>query len=449
MKVTFYLENPTGTKRNPDGNLTAIFARIRYGGYQLKYYTPEKILPKFWNGKPITKNGETKYNMQPHRAKVTAKFPEHPEFNRRLDNIEAEIKNVIRKYANDNENNYPTPTVLKPLLDVAIRKGGKVDKVTFLSYFANYIELCKQGAVTHAKTGKPLTTGTIKSYQTTLGNLTRYVTDTRNKVDFENIDLDFYASFNEYSAEKQNQSLNTIGKHVKVIKSILNDATDKGINKNLAYKSKKFLTISEDSDTIYLADWELQQITDLDLTDNPRLDVIRDLFLIGCSTGLRFSDLSTLTPAQINKGMITLTQIKTGKPVVIPVHDIVTKILNKYNGRLPESRSNQKTNEYLKEVCKETKALKSLVSISGTKGGETVTETVPKWQLVTTHTARRSFATNEYLAGTPSLTIMAITGHKTEKSFMKYIRVTPDQHAKILQGIWNERKVNQPKRIAI
>ncbi len=437
MEVSFYL------KRAASPTPTAIFARICYEGYKIKYYTPEKVLPKLWN-------------TSKQRVKESTKFTEYPEFNRRLDNIESGIKTVIRKYINDNENNYPTPSALKPLLDIAIRNGGKVDKITFMSYYADYIERCKNGRLNHAKTGKPLTTGTIRSYQTTLFNIERYIADTRKIVDFDTIDLDFYASFGEYLANytnedtgKQKQSLNTIGKHIKVIKSILNEATEQGINKNLAFKSRKFLAISEDADTVYLADWELQQLAELDLTDNTRLEVIRDLFLIGCSTGLRFSDLSTLTPKQINGNMITLTQIKTGKPVIIPVHELVNEILNKYEGKLPEARSNQKTNEYLKEVCKLTKGLNSMVSVSSTKGGEMVTETIAKWQLVTTHTARRSFATNEYLAGTPSLTIMAITGHKTEKSFLKYIKVTPDQHAKILQGIWADRKVKEVKRIAI
>ena len=95
------------------------------------------------------------------------------------------------------------------------------------------------------------------------------------------------------------------------------------------------------------------------------------------------------------------------------------------------------------------KALKKEVSISFTKGGVLETKVLEKWNLVTTHTARRSFATNQFLNGVPTLSIMAITGHKTEKAFMKYIKVTPDDHAKIMANIWNKRKSKQPKTIAI
>ena len=151
--------------------------------------------------------------------------------------------------------------------------------------------------------------------------------------------------------------------------------------------------------------------------------------MIGCYTGLRFSDYSILKPQNINDGFIKIKQVKTGSPIVIPVHSVVKKILEKHNGKLPKSISNEKTNEYLKEI----------VSKEITKGGSQITQMREKWKLVQSHTARRSFATNEYNAGTPPLVIMAITGHKTEKSFLKYIRVTPDEHAIKLKSLWHRR----------
>ena len=130
---------------------------------------------------------------------------------------------------------------------------------------------------------------------------------------------------------------------------------------------------------------------------------------------------------------------QTGDGVVIPVHPAVNKIISKYNGELPRSISNQKTNQFLKEMAKKVEVLKTPVSISFTKGGLKLSETFEKWELITSHTARRSFATNEYLAGTPSLTIMAITGHKTEKAFLRYIKLTPNEHAKLLKQHWDKR----------
>ncbi len=155
---------------------------------------------------------------------------------------------------------------------------------------------------------------------------------------------------------------------------------------------------------------------------------VRDLFLIGCYTGLRFSDFSKLAQQNIADDYITIQQTKTGEDVVIPVHNVIQKIIKKHNG-IPAIVSNQKFNSYLKDICKTIPAFSESVPKVITKAGKKLTLNLKKGEMVSSHTARRSFATNEYLSGTPSITIMAVTGHKTEKAFLKYIKVTSKEHA--------------------
>lgn len=112
-------------------------------------------------------------------------------------------------------------------------------------------------------------------------------------------------------------------------------------------------------------------------------------------------------------------------------------MLSKYNGTLPRNISNQKTNDYLEEVC-QLAGLTSLESKAQTKGGKRITKTAEKWELGSTHTARRSFSTNICLLGVPSLTIMQITGHRIEKAFMRYIKLNQEQHAKVMAGYWQK-----------
>lgn len=126
--------------------------------------------------------------------------------------------------------------------------------------------------------------------------------------------------------------------------------------------------------------------------------------------------------------------------MIIPLHDVILKILNKNKGQLPKSISIQKNNEYLKDIGAKIPSLNAKFIKSITKEGFRQLTTFQKWEMVTSHTARRSFATNEYLAGTPTLTMMAITGHKTEKSFLRYIKLTSSEHTKLLKGHWEERK---------
>ena len=215
----------------------------------------------------------------------------------------------------------------------------------------------------------------------------------------------------------------------------LNNATEQGVNTNFAFKSHRFKVISEESENIYLNETELIQIDKLDLTDKPKLDNVRDLFLIGCYTGLRFSDLSHLTNDDIKGDFIHIRQQKTGNPVLIPLHPVVKKIWQKHGNKPPRNISNQRFNEYIKEVCR-LAGIDSPEHKAITKGGIKQSVKYKKYELVTSHTARRSFATNLYKSGFPSTSIMQITGHRTERAFLKYIKVTPEEHAKMLQLHW-------------
>src|SRR5690606_37209933 len=112
--------------------------------------------------------------------------------------------------------------------------------------------------------------------------------------------------------------------------------------------------------------------------------------------------------------------------------------LEKYEYNLPHVISNQKLNVYLKELG-ELVGFDEIISITKTVGGMASHKSYKKFELLTTHTARRSLATNQYLRAIPSRLIMMITGHKTEKSFLKYIKVSAEQEAERLQAMWDER----------
>jgi integrase len=210
----------------------------------------------------------------------------------------------------------------------------------------------------------------------------------------------------------------------------MNEAVDRKLTANLQFKNKRFKNLEEHSESIYLSEDEIKELYDLDLAKSERLNKVRDLFIIGCYTGLRFSDLSQLRPENINElgNMVKIRTQKTDEVVIIPLNSYIKKILTKYGGNPPEAYSNQKMNEYLKDLGKEAK-IKENIIVTATKGGIRQSETFKKWQLITTHTARRSFATNAYLNNVPTISIMKITGHRTEKAFLKYIRISQEDNA--------------------
>lgn len=189
----------------------------------------------------------------------------------------------------------------------------------------------------------------------------------------------------------------------------------------------------EDSFSVYLSMNEITRIYYFrGLTK--KQERIKDLFVVGCLTALRYSDYSSLTRENFNGNYIHKVTKKTGKRVVIPIHDYVREIFNKYDGEISSGLSLQHFNRYLKSITKKI-GLDSEVTYSYTRGGVTVTETKQKWELISSHTARRSAATNMYLTGRmKTFEIMSLTGHTTEKSFFRYIRVTGDDISKQLSG---------------
>ncbi len=313
-----------------------------------------------------------------------------------------------------------------------------IDLFTFIQDFID-----KAPTRVNPKSGRPVCYKMIREYERTFYYLKEYSNHIDTPIDFKDIDLDLYYGFVEY-LQSLNLATNTIGKKIQTLKIFLNAATDKGYNKFRHYKSPRFSAITEESQSIYLNQDELNAIYSLDLSGNERLEKVRDLFIVGCWTGVRFSDISQITPNSIDNGFISIKQSKTGGRVVIPVHDTVKAILDKYDSQLPPPITNQKFNKYLKEITKKAK-LNEEIHISITKGGIKRSKAYKKHELVTTHTGRRSFATNNYLMGVPTLDIMAITGHKTESSFLRYIKVTPKEHAERIRTIWK----NQVKLKAI
>ena len=183
-------------------------------------------------------------------------------------------------------------------------------------------------------------------------------------------------------------------------------AREEGLHDNGLIESRKFRVLTADVENIYLTESEIRAIADLDFST------------------INEGNIRTLDSGQ---RVIDLKQQKTGNHVVIPIRPELQAILDKYENRLPKAYE-QKVNKFIKEVAREA-GITEKIEVPYVENGEKKTHLVDKCDLVKTHTARRSGATNMYLAGIPTIAIMKITGHKTEKEFMKYIKITEEQTA--------------------
>lgn len=428
MRVNFYL------KDSRSKNETLIYCLLRYQNLRVKHYTNRKIDPKHWNSK---------------EQAVRKSHPNSPELNHWLNKIRTYLDKIELEWSGDHDGNGIVPVIppsyFKRRLDEYFSKTTKeqrqnLNQKTLWGYYETFLIRMKDGSRVNLSKGTPIARKTIFQFENLKRHLQNFEKYKKVRLEFENIDLSFYNTFVQYLTTKLNLSPNTIAKLITNLKVFLREAFDEGVTNNNIFTNRRFRANTLLPESIYLNPYEINQILNIDLSLNSRLERVRDTFIIGCYTGLRFSDLINIKPENIIDDMIEIVQVKTKDRVVIPLRKEVKILLAKYDNSLRKI-STQKFNDYLYDVVKKCDLLKDEISIKTIQGGREIVIKKPKYEFVTSHTARRSFATNEYmLKGLSVRDIMAITGHKTEKSFYRYIRQTPKENAERVKIIWQERE---------
>lgn len=267
-------------------------------------------------------------------------------------------------------------------------------------------------------------------------NLLRRIGDYNKDVTFDNVDYTFFEGFARYLSDKCNLQNISVAKQISTAKKFLNLAIKKGIQVNTTFTA---FTAKKDTDleVIALTQIEFDKLWELDLSENQRLDAIRDVFLFSCSTGMRYSDLAQLRHHQIKTDFILQTVAKTKQQLQIPLNKYSRAILEKYKN-LPQPLpviSNQKSNDALHDLC-ELAEINDMVEIVRYKGSQRISEAFPKHQLITMHTGRKSFCTLSLEKGMSAEEVMKISGHKDYKSFKRYVNVTSQQSKKAMQ-VWD------------
>lgn len=247
------------------------------------------------------------------------------------------------------------------------------------------------------------------------------------RYDWDTVDSAFYFRLVERLKQRE-YGVNYIGAIVAKIKTVMGNGYRLKYHKNTEYH--QFKRLSEPSDTVYLTKDEVTAIEEVEL-ESDRLRRVRDLFVIGCYTAMRFSDYSRLSLDNIDKaGYIRLVQQKTSTPVILPASPKVVSILKRNGGAAPRV-CHQIFNKVIKEVA-EKAGITQKIPITKSKGARHITEMLPKYTQISSHTARRTGATLLYQSGVPAAACMMITGHTSERSFFRYIRTTREENARLL-----------------
>ena len=404
---------------------TTIEIIVRHKGQRYKYPTGEKVVTDYWNA--------AKW-----RCKEGRQYKEGANINLRLNIWEGHVKTILDGYALKFK--IPTAEEFKKALTLSAF-GASEDDPTI-----NFLDFAKKH-----KIDCNMAPGTKKVYQTTINWIEAYEAHIGKKLHFADIDNDFYKLFTSfiYGSEKVN-SPNTFGTLIKNIKVFMNVAKEEGIHNISTHTSTAFKKVDMDVDNIYLTVEELIKIHSVVITEEfirvqfgkikinnvhqkmKALELARGKFLIGAFTALRVSDFTRIEELNIKDNIIRIRTDKNDYPVVIPVHWVVREILDR-GFNLAEKISDQKINKQIKVLCRYT-GIKDPIVLTKFENGKRIDIVKDKCDWVTTHTARRSGATNMFKAGIPSISIMKITGHKTEKSFLKYIKITQEENAQLLAG---------------
>ena len=435
--------NKNKSKRNAQEPKYTIYLVVSFGGQaregRLKYSTGMKIEEKLWNKRRMRVR---------NRLEVVGKDA----INFRLEELEtAVVKFMITEKAQGKK---VTIKTVRAYLDIFTGKEIERNVSSLHRFIETFLERAPSRVNIH--TGKIINDKEISGYKRTYDLLRQYEKERRqgNELDFEDMTNEFNDDFQDWlrntefeyttgnckrvykTVRKQKMCLNTIAKKVQTLKLFLNEATKANVNTNMQFKN--FTAAFEAADTIYLNEDELNKLAKAKF-QNETTSRVRDLFLLQSWTGLRYSDLITITKHKIKGNNIYLEQKKTTAKVTIPLFPEFVKIWRRYGQQLPIVPSNQFYNSTIKEACRKA-GITDKVEIYRTIGGKRISENKPKCELVTTHTARRSFITNLSKRGVPHELLMKISGHKTLAAFERYFRIGTEEVANLIREKYSKTK---------
>ncbi len=389
-KVRFYL-NPTGS----------ILGRFNYKDKVFKYGTGLKVEAKFWDS-------------HSQRVKSTKSFPLNVPYNLRLNRIEETIQKVYYE---------------------ALAAGMTLTRDSFISRLDPQPEdqnmpLMKfvEAFVNERKGTGNFAAGTYKAYNTVFNKLLKFSQVIGKELSYEDMNLSFFFGFTKFLNDSGYKT-NYVDKIITNLKVMLNDAKERGFNPFEAFKSRKFSVGHVKTKNIYLNEKELLKLYDHEFSTE-YLRNAADLFLLGAWSSFRDSDFRKLIQENVEmykgKEIIKIQSVKTKKAVAVPLHAGIKEIIKRRG--FPRPISQQKLNNFIKSACREAGIDQKVLKYESRAGGQTQS-LVPKYELVTSHTARRSFATNMFLRGYPVSLIKEFMGHSSEKMTWAYICATEEESA--------------------
>jgi integrase len=407
-EVKFYLEK---RKDKKSGEVIAINVPIllfySYGKGRLQFYTGLRVDAKKWD--------ET-------GMKVKKNFSEAAEINQELNKLRVKVQEVHDRAKVLGER--LSPQYFKDHLN-GKRKDAKNGDLIW-KYYKEYVEAIK---VTHTKES-------IRRSGSSFKVLEWFCKEKNWSLTFASIDAFFWQEFFDWCYNVKGYYNNYTGTHINKIKAFLNWAVQKGYTTNLEFRKQR--KMYENTEIIYLSFEEVEYFLNYPFQNEIHKQV-RDMYCLGCFTGLRYSDISRLLPENIQGDKIVYRVVKTKQANIVPLNKYSKTILER-NIRVHPTNAMPYigplvVNKLLKEAMKEAK-MERPVQVIHFRGAERYEESKPLWDAATFHTSKKTFVTNFLERGGSLLTAMAITGNRSFSVMKRYYKIADKFKAQEMRRIF-------------
>ena len=380
ISVKYFLKNKNAKQKS------TIRASVAYNGNRILFCPGYSIAPAYWDckkGFPRSVKG----NVEAKTATTNLK--------------ELEIK--IRRAFDDismNGNMVVPPDIFrhKILRMVHPEKLGEecAKQITMLDFIDQFIRDSENGVRLNNNQCQ-IEENSIKPYRTMRLHFSGFQQIIKKEFQLTHFDQNLHDEFSNYLIEDLALSKNSHSKYIMVLSLVIKYAVKKKLIPASVCSDVKFDTSREESDNIYLNENEIQLLMKINNFKNPGEEIVRDIFVLGCYSGLRFSNYSQINLGYLKDELLNIIQKKTKKPGTIPIHQYFQNIIDKYKGVLPKCPTNQEFNRTLKELGQRIPELNVPFTKQITRNRKKVEVETKKWENLMTHTARRSFCTNMYL----------------------------------------------------
>lgn len=390
-----------------------VHLRAYFDGQRLRISTGERCTAAEW---------------QEEKGKFRKSFTGYQDANDALDALAERVTKAHRELRTAGV--AVTPTSLKAALQPKEEVAPPPPAPLLTELFGEYIEVLRaRGFRFH----------TLKGYKTTHNALLEFEQTQPGRLTVADYSASLHDAWLGHLRDRRGAAQNTVAGMVKHLKPFLGWARDNR-GQELGVEPAKLRVEWEDVDKVWLTAAELARLEAVALPEN--LTLVRDAFLFCCYTGLRYSDLADLHAGNVKEWdgsrVLQLTQTKTRTGVSIYLTPPAGAILDKYadtRARLLPSFPNQVMNRYLKRICR-LAGVEALVEVVETIGGRIMKRPVAKWELVSMHTARHTFATQSLLRGMPIEVLQKVLGHSKIQTTMIYAKVVEDLQHQTMRWIW-------------